>query len=103
MSIQSRLAKFALLILLVLSLGGPTIFSLDPWDAFPDGGDTAVFILFAAAVLLGATLILAARMLGALRGRAIRTAVTTALPSRMADLPTMFRHHLICPSTSLRI
>jgi len=54
---RSPLVRIAFLALLVLSLGGPVISNVDPWDAFPDSGDTALFVLGALALCLGAALI----------------------------------------------
>ena len=55
---RSQLTKYALLSLLLLFVGSPAIISLDPWDAFPDSGDTAVFLLCAVALCLGISLLL---------------------------------------------
>jgi hypothetical protein len=54
---RSLLMRIAFLALLVLSLGGPVLSNIDPWDTFPDSGDTALFILGALALCLGAAFI----------------------------------------------
>jgi hypothetical protein len=70
------LTRIAFAALLVLFLGSPVLFSVDPWDAFPDSGDTAIIILWAAALYLGAALLLAGQCAGLFR-RILNCAVQT--------------------------
>ena len=56
---RRALIQFALLVILVVWLGGPVFENVYPWDIFPDSGDNLVLMLTAAAVCFGAMLSLA--------------------------------------------
>jgi len=92
------LARITFLTLLVLFLGGPAIFGLDPWDAFPDSGDTALLVLCAAALCLGGALLLAGRSFRLFR-RAALCAVRMLLHLSFASHPAAPVQN--CPFRSL--
>jgi hypothetical protein len=51
--------EFTVMLLLCVGLCGPALQNVDPWDSFPDTGDSALLILAMAAMWFGMTLCLA--------------------------------------------
>ncbi len=54
-----RLVQIALLLLLLIHLGGPPFETVDHWDQFAQGGDDFVLSVLRVAVGLGLTVVLA--------------------------------------------
>ncbi len=69
---QKKLVKIAFWLLIALFLGGPIFADIDPWDAFPDTGDTMLLALWTTALCLGAIILFALRIFGLLQGRTNR-------------------------------
>ncbi len=67
MKARATFARIGILTLLLFYLGSPVFLSVDPWDAFPDSGDTAIIVLWAAALCLGAAILVAAHGMNLIR------------------------------------
>ncbi len=96
MKARATFARIGILALLLFYLGSPVFLSLDPWDAFPDGGDTAIIILWATALCLGAAILVAAHGINLIR-RGVRP--RDAHPSS-PDSASFDCFHLPCPLRS---
>ena len=93
---RTLLLKLALLIALTLSLGGPAFLSIDPWDPFPDPGDSLLVVVSALVLCVCAVLIHTLRVVCSFIERTLdggpvltRPASNLSLVSTTAGLPPL--------------
>ncbi len=96
MKARATFARIGILTLLLFYLGSPVFLSLDPWDAFPDSGDTAIIVLWATALCLGAAILVAAHGISLIL-RGVRPRDSRPL---CPDSPSFDRFHLSFRSRS---
>jgi hypothetical protein len=88
---QKVVLESALLLLLAVWLTGPAFILVDPWDSYPDSGDTITLLLAVVGCCIGALFCLALMVYRLLKS--VATVFVLLLPSLSGETSLVFSHH----------